>query len=133
MGIGERKLHGMDSVLSPNGTKRPRPGRRLSLRQVVGLQEIAYTAALGLGADFQATGQASTTPVTREQRARAASAIANLAKAWTALQDSKREILGRPRMGVLKPRPEDKRKRHYAEPEPVCCLPVGDGEPANGP
>jgi hypothetical protein len=58
----------------------------------------------------------------REERARVASAIANLGKAWVSLQDSKREILGRPKAGVLKPEKKTKPPRpandpRFAEPE----------------
>ena len=94
----------MDVPVLVNGTKRVRPGRRLSLRQVVDLQSFSFDAAKGLSADFQETSD-------KEERARVASAISNLAKAWVSLQDAKREILGRPKAGVLKPeRPTPKRK-----------------------
>jgi hypothetical protein len=78
-----------------SGSKRVRPGRRLSLRQVVDLQQFSFDAAKGLSADFQSTSD-------REERARVASAISNLGKAWVSLQDAKREILGRPKAGVRK-------------------------------
>jgi hypothetical protein len=39
----------------------------------------------------------------REERARIAAGIANLGKSWSTLQDTKREILGRPRAGSLRP------------------------------
>ena len=59
---------------------------------------------MGLRDDFLGTTD-------REQRARVGSSIANLGKCWATLQDSKREILGRPKAGVLKPeRPKPKRK-----------------------
>ena len=82
-----------------NGTKRIRPGRRLALRQVLDFQEIAHGAAKGLHEDFQGTKD-------REERARVASAISNLGKTWISLQDSKREILGRPKAGVRKQEPK---------------------------
>src|SRR5215471_9338529 len=94
----------MDSQVPLNGSKRVRPGRRLSLRQVIDIQRIAHDAALGLHGDFLGTSD-------REERARVASAISNLGKAWCSLQDAKREILGRPKAGVLKPeRPKKKQK-----------------------
>jgi hypothetical protein len=65
------------------------------LRQVVELQDITFQAAEGLIADFQATSE-------KEERARVASAISNLAKGWVSLQDAKREILGKPKAGVRK-------------------------------
>ena len=57
---------------------------------------IAHEAALGLAGDFRETHD-------KEERARVALAIASLGKSWTTFQDSKREILGRPKAGVLKP------------------------------
>lgn len=110
----------MASPIPASGTKRVRPGRRLSLRQVVELQDIAFQAAQGLIADFKETSE-------KEERARVASAISNLAKGWVSLQDSKREILGKPRAGVRKHPVEKEPKRNSAgdkwrildlEPEP---------------
>lgn len=98
----------MDSAVPASGTKRVRPGRRLSLRQVVELQDIAFQAAKGLIADFQETSE-------KEERARVASAISNLAKGWVSLQDAKREILGKPKAGVRKHAVEKKPK-----PNPYC-------------
>ena len=96
----------MNPLPPANGSKRIRPGRRLSLRQVLDFQDIAHGAALGLRDDFLGATD-------REQRARVASSIANLGKCWATLQDSKREILGKPKAGVLKPeRPKPKPKRH---------------------
>ncbi len=101
----------MDSSILANGTKRVRPGRRLSLRQVVDLQYFSFEAAKGLSADFQETRD-------KEERARVASAISNLGKAWVSLQDAKREILGKPKAGVRKHAVErkPKPKHHYAVP-----------------
>jgi hypothetical protein len=70
-----------------------------------------------LGEDFKASAD-------REERARAASAISNLAKGWVSLQDAKREILGRPRAGVRRPQEEPRRRRarfspQWREPEPL--------------
>src|SRR5438552_16178532 len=93
----------MESPAHANGTKRVRPGRRLSLRQVVDLQHFSFQAAKGLSADFQDTRD-------REERARVASAISNLAKGWVWLQDAKREILGKPKAGVRKYAVEQKPK-----------------------
>jgi hypothetical protein len=71
------------------------PGRRLSLRQVTDFQQIVHDAASGLHRDFLGTTD-------KEERARAGSAISNLAKGWVSLQDAKREILGKPKAGVRK-------------------------------
>jgi hypothetical protein len=108
-----------------NGTNRVRPGRRLSLRQVVDLQGFSFEAAKGLSADFQATGD-------KEERARVASAISNLAKGWVSLQDAKREILGKPKAGVRKHAVEQKPKpKPYWEfAEPIDLADEGDTPPA---
>lgn len=112
-----------------NGNKRARPGRRLSLRQVLDLQEITHEMAVGLRGDFNASSD-------REERARVAGAVANLSKALVSLQDSKREILGKPKAGVLKPEdPKSKRGRRPMvweipepiEPEDVPCEPEAKG------
>jgi hypothetical protein len=102
----------MDSSIPANGTKRVRPGRRLSLRQVVDLQSFSFEAAKGLSADFQQTTD-------KEARARVASAISNLAKGWVSLQDAKREILGKPKAGVLKPVRPNAKQIHGSWAEPV--------------
>jgi hypothetical protein len=65
------------------------------LRQVVDLQQITHQAAMGLHGDFEGTNN-------RQERARVASAISNLGKAWVSLQGAKREILGRPKASVRK-------------------------------
>jgi hypothetical protein len=97
-----------------NGVNRVRPGRRLSLRQVVDLQRFSFEAAKGLSDDFQETKD-------KEARARVASAISNLAKGWVSLQDAKREILGKPKAGVRKHAVEKKPKRreHWSMPVPI--------------
>lgn len=113
----------MDSVIPANGTKRVRPGRRLSLRQVVELQDIAFQAARGLITDFQETSE-------KEERARVASAISNLAKGWVSLQDAKREILGKPKAGVRKHAVEKKPKpKPYWLREPQYSLPEPEPKP----
>ena len=50
-----------------------------------------------------------------EERARAASALANLGKSWNTLQEAKRVILGRPLPGSL--RPEQAKPKHKARPQ----------------
>jgi hypothetical protein len=114
----------MDSQVPINGSRRVRPGRRLSIRQVLDIQRIAHEAALGLHLDFLGTSD-------REERARVASAISNLGKAWCSLQDAKREILGRPKAGVLKPeRRKAKQKTYLALPLSISEKPSGDASPA---
>ena len=95
----------MSSPPDPTGVPRIKPGRRLSMHQVLDFQLITHEAALGLAGDFRGTHD-------KEERARVALAIASLGKSWTTLQDSKREILGRPKAGILRPeRKKSKRPR----------------------
>jgi hypothetical protein len=116
----------MDAPIPANGVKRVRPGRRLSLRQVVELQNFSFEAAKGLSADFQETAD-------KQDRARVASAISNLSKGWVSLQDAKREILGKPKAGVRKHAVERKLKpRPYLE-MPVECTPIPVESPAGAP
>ena len=72
------------------------------MHQVLDFQLITHEAAIGLREDFRETHD-------KDERSRVALAIASLGKSWTTLQDSKREILGRPKAGVLKP--EHKRSK----------------------
>ena len=79
------------------------------MQQVLDIQALTHAAAMGLGEDFRGTSD-------REERARVAMAISSLGKSWTTLQDSKREILGRPKAGVLKPeRKRTGRKQQASE------------------
>jgi hypothetical protein len=87
-----------------NGSKRIRPGRRLSLRQVLDFQEGAHEMAMGLREDFKAASDGG-------ERARVASALANIGKMWCSTQDSKREILGKPKAGVRKHEVEKKKTK----------------------
>ncbi len=72
------------------------------MRQVLDFQALTHAAAMGLGEDFRETSD-------KEERSRVAMAISSLGKSWTTLQDSKREILGRPKAGIL--RPEQKKSK----------------------
>jgi hypothetical protein len=90
---------------------------------VIDIQRIAHDAALGLHGDFLGTHD-------REERARVASAISNLGKAWCSLQDAKREILGKPKAGVFKPEhPKPKRKPYWEMmPQPIFEEPPGEAQ-----
>ena len=94
------------------------------MRQVVDMQQFAFDAAKGLSSDFQETAD-------REERARVASAISNLAKGWVSLQDAKREILGRPKAGVRKYAVERKPRQQAGwNMDPV---PIPEATPAEAP
>lgn len=100
----------MESLLAHpapvNGAVRIRPGRRDSLRQVLDLQRITHETALLVATDAKETTE-------REERARAASALANLGKSWNTLQDAKRVILGRPLPGSLRPEKAKPKQKAY--------------------
>ena len=66
------------------------------MHQVLDVQLITHELAMGLAGDFRETSD-------KEERARLSLAIAGLGKSWVSLQDAKREVLGRPKAGVLKP------------------------------
>ena len=67
----------------------------------------------------------------REERARVASAISNLAKGWVSLQDAKREILGKPKAGVRKHAVERKSRRQADWA--IDPMPIPEATPAETP
>ena len=71
------------------------------------MQRATHEVALLVAKDAKDT-------IKPEERARAASALANLGKSWNTLHDAKRVILGRPLPGSL--RPEKAKPRHQAGP-----------------
>lgn len=73
----------MNPPLPANGSTRIRPGRRLSLRQALELQQLVFDTAFG--------GTAKPAE------------IAQLARAWDVLEDRKRVLRGKPLPGSLKP------------------------------
>jgi hypothetical protein len=109
----------MVAPITANGTRRVQPGRRLSLRQVVDLQRCCYETAKGLSEDFEKTEA-------KGERAKIASSLSNLAKGWVALQDSKREILGKPRAGARKHAVEQYRSAPNRRPFLRPCDPLLD-------
>jgi hypothetical protein len=74
------------------------------------LQRVTHETALLVATDAKETAK-------REERARAASALANLGKSWNTLQDAKRVILGRPLPGSL--RPEKAKPKHPVRLQPL--------------
>ena len=105
--LGGAKLRSMEPLANHsapvNSPVRIRHGKRHSLRQVTDLQHVTHEVALLVAKDAKDTAKP-------EERARAASALANLGKSWNTLQDAKRVILGRPLPGSL--RPEKAKPRH---------------------
>lgn len=82
---------------------RVKPGKANSLRQVVSLQQKAYEVAMRLAEDALRDGLDS------ERRAKSATAMGNLIKAWDSAEDRKRIIRGKPLPGSLRPAAEKKR------------------------
>ena len=89
---------------------RIRHGKRYSLRQVTDFQRETHEVAMLVAKDAKNT-------IKPEERARAASALANLGKSWNTLQDAKRVILGRPLPGSL--RPEKAKPKNSVRPRPL--------------
>jgi hypothetical protein len=83
--------------------RRVQPGRRNSLKQVIDLQNAAYDCAMRLREDALRDGLDS------ERRAKTATALGNLIKAWDSAEDRKRIIRGKPLPGSLRPSTEKKR------------------------
>ena len=70
--------------------------KRDAIRQAVAMQALCFSNARLLGADIAGSADA-------EQRARVATGLGNLVKAWKTLEDSKRILKGDPMPGCLKP------------------------------
>jgi hypothetical protein len=109
------------------GKSLPKPGRRLATRQVLDMQQAMYKTALLLEKDALGCTDG-------EARARVASALANLAKGWDALENRKRILRGRPLPGSLRPEKPRPKVGGYSsfieplgpgdEPVPVPCSPA---------
>lgn len=83
-------------MLPANLINRAKPmklGRRNSLLQVLDIQQISQDVVRILRADVEKETD-------KKVRAQLASAIAQLGRSWCSLQDTKREILGKPRVGT---------------------------------
>ena len=82
--------------------------KRDAIRQAVAMQTLCFSNARLLGADIAGSADA-------EQRARVATGLGNLVKAWRVLEESKRIWKGDPMPGCLKPeRKKSKRTRQFA-------------------
>jgi hypothetical protein len=76
---------------------------------VLDFQEVSHEAAMLLRQDIQATTD-------KQERARVASALAQVGRTWVSLQDAKREILGKPRLAPVKVEPKRKANRIHRPP-----------------
>jgi len=97
-----------------NNGRRDRRGRWLSLGQVLDFQEIMHEMALGWRSDLSGSSD-------REERARLAAALSNLGKSFGSLQAAKREILGKPKAGVLKPENLQTKRNRMSVTGPIEC------------
>lgn len=96
------------------GPKR-KPGGRAALAQCLDMQECVYSTALLLKDDCVESTE-------REERARCASALASLCKAWEAMDDRRRILRGKPLPGSLRPERKPVKKRvvsHAPTEEPL--------------
>lgn len=73
-----------------------RESNRNSLGQALDIQRITHQSALTLQSIFVQTEDSNL-------KSKLATVISALGKTWVALQDSKREILGKPKAGSLRP------------------------------
>lgn len=102
-------------ITEPAPVKRSRikPGRRSSLLQVLDLQKAAFDVAMSLRED------ALNAALSKEQRAKTATALSNMIKAWDSAEDRKRIIRGKPLPGSLRPEKAKPKKSPttFATPE----------------
>jgi hypothetical protein len=87
--------------------------KRAAIRQAVEMQRLCFSNAQLLDQDIRASAD-------KEQRARVATGLGNLVKAWRVLEDAKRVLKGDPMPGCLKPTERQPRKRRQPTPEEVA-------------
>jgi hypothetical protein len=68
------------------------------------MQQAAFEACMKLKTDVLDASD-------REERARAASALSNVSKAWSSMEDIKRILRGKPLPGSLRPESKPKKQR----------------------
>ena len=83
--------------------------KRDAIRQAVEMQRLCFSNAQLLDQDIRASAD-------KEQRARVATGLGHLVRAWKTLEDSKRVLKGDPMPGSLKPE----------KPRPNRCRPAGN-------
>ena len=81
--------------------------KRDAIRQAVAMQTLCFSNARLLGADIAGSADL-------EQRARVATGLGNLVKAWRVLEDAKRILKGDPMPGCLKPEHKQARRTRQA-------------------
>src|SRR4051812_20063371 len=77
--------------------------KRSAIRQAIDMQKLCFAGAQLLDGDMRATSD-------KEERARVATALGNLVRNWSVLQESVRVLKGDPMPGSL--RPKEKLKPH---------------------
>jgi len=83
--------------------------KRAAIRQAVDMQKLCYSGAQLLDQDLRGTED-------KEERARVATALGNLLKTWTALQESVRILKGDPMPGSFRPKEKPKPTRRHWGP-----------------
>ena len=83
--------------------------KRDAIRQAVAMQTLCFSNARLLGADIAGSADA-------EQRARVATGLGNLVKAWRVLEDAKRILKGDPMPGCLKPQNKKSKRTRQGNP-----------------
>jgi hypothetical protein len=81
--------------------------KRAAIRQAIDMQKHCVKAADLLATDIQATSD-------KEERARVATALGNVVRNWSALQESVRVLKGDPLPGSFKPEKPEKPRKHFA-------------------
>jgi hypothetical protein len=81
-------------------------GKRHAIRQALELQQLCASGAELLDQDLRAAED-------RELRARVATAMGNLVRNWSVLQESVRVLKGDPMPGSLKPQPKPTHRRGW--------------------
>lgn len=98
-------------IIKPPVNKGPKrkPGGRIALSQCLDMQEYVFLTS-GIVREDAVNG------ITCEERARAASALASLCKAWEALDDRRRILRGQPLPGSLRPMADTKKPKAASLP-----------------
>lgn len=99
-------------ILRSSGMPRLTYSKREAIRQAVAMQRYCVEGAELLGRDLAATDN-------KEQRARIATGLGNLVKAWRVAEDAKRVLKGEPLPGSYKAeKPKQDRNRGIPTVEP---------------
>jgi hypothetical protein len=99
--------------------------KRAAIRQAIDMQKLCFAGAQLLDQDLRAATD-------KEERARVATALGNLVRNGSVLQESVRVLKGDPMPGKLKPEPKLVRRFPRSAAHP-CILADESGEPTETP